>query len=256
LAASCGGDAFNDADTAGGGAVSAAGNGHVSVGATAGDAVGGSPQGEAGATVGNAAGALSDGGGSSENAGAPSTGAAGAGHVFDDAECQRLLGSPFADHCYVDTTTVSVNQQEAVDACASFASEVGVPGHLLVLETAEEQTFILKQFMAAFTDKSDAWLGLTCSELDWPDINDCFCASSCSKAVLTEKQKAWSWLGNVQTNFGWVNGNPNAAFRCAALGYNPETTIWGWVDRSCATNAASPISGHPHEYRAICELEP
>jgi hypothetical protein len=167
-----------------------------------------------------------------------------------------IRGQAFGGHCYVDATVTSVNQQQAVDDCARLASDLKLPGHLLVLETAEEQSFILKQLMVPYTDKSDAWLGLTCSALDWPDINDCSCATSCSKAELAEKQKAWHWLDGVEATFGWVNGNPNGSFRCAALGYNPDTMIWGWVDRACATSSVTPIVDHPHTYRTICELEP
>ncbi len=43
--------------------------------------------------------------------------------------------------------------------------------------------------MVAFTDKSDAWLALTCHELDQPDINACYCVE-CSDAELLEKQQA------------------------------------------------------------------
>jgi len=114
---------------------------------------------------------------------------------------------------------------------------------------------VLRQFLVHYTDVSDAWLGLTCNELVQPDIEACYC-SGCTKALLAEKQQAWAWLGGASSTFGWVNANPNGGYRCAALAYNPDTTIWGWVDRPCDKTSIVPISGHPHDYRTICELEP
>ena len=188
-------------------------------------------------------------------AGAPDMGDSGAGNAPDRFDCPALHGEEFGGHCYVDATAESISEQQAVDACVQLQTEHQVSGHLLVLDSAEEQSFVLKRFLVPFTDVSDAWLGLTCNELDHPDINDCYC-SGCSKAMLAEKQGAWAWLGGAPSTFGWVNGNPNAGDRCAALGYNPESTIWGWVDRPCDKISISPISGHTHGYRTLCELEP
>jgi len=113
----------------------------------------------------------------------------------------------------------------------------------------------VKRLLVPFTDVSDAWLGLTCNQLERPDINDCYC-SGCTKAMLAEKQGAWAWLGGASSTFGWINGNPNGGFRCAALAYNPDTTIWGWVDRPCDKTSFSHSAGYMHGYRTICELEP
>ena len=179
----------------------------------------------------------------------------GGDNATGGVDCGALHGEEFGGHCYVDATVESSSAQQAVVACLQLASEHQVSGHLLVLDSAEEQGFVLKKLLVSFTDVSDAWLGLTCNQLDRPDINDCFC-SGCSKAMLAEKQLAWAWLGGESSNFGWINGNPNGGYRCAALAYNPDSTIWGWVDRPCDKVSFSPSAGHTHGYRTVCELEP
>ena len=148
-----------------------------------------------------------------------------------------------------------MTQPEAAAACSALASQARRPGHLLVLDSAAEQTFILERFLSAFTDQSDAWLALTCHELDQPDINACYCVG-CSAAELLARQQAWKWLDGSAATFGWINKNPNDAFRCAALGYNPDLTIWGWVDRRCDQDVYMTTEKVPHQYRTICEFEP
>ena len=236
-AASCGGEAFTGAQATGGTAES--GGGRTGGGTPGGHDAGGSPT------------AL---GGSSPEGGVGGSGNGEAGAPTNMDGCTALRGSEFEGHCYVDATVDSVSAPQAVAMCKQLASDANVSGHLLVLESREEQSFVLRQFLLPFTDMSDAWLALTCSELDQPDIEACYC-SECTKAMLAEKQQAWTWLGGASSTFGWVNANPNGAFRCAALGYNPETTIWGWVDRPCDKASIIPISGHPHGYRVLCELE-
>lgn len=243
-AASCGGNAFTRAQANGGAAES--GSGHAGSGVAASD--------DAGGAAGALGGASAYGGGGAGNgeAGA-ANGEAGTENTADD--CSVLGGSRFGGHCYVDATVNSVSAQQAVATCKALAPDAKVASHLLVLDSPEEQSFILRQFLVPFTDKSDAWLGLTCSELEQPDIEACYCMG-CTKAVLAEKQRAWSWLSGASSTFGWINANPNGGFRCAALGYNPETTNWGWVDRPCEKSLVTPISGHVHEYRVLCEREP
>jgi hypothetical protein len=186
--------------------------------------------------------------------GAGASGDAGAGGASNGTECEELGGHDFEGHCYVDVTVNSPIQPEAVAACSELADQRKRPGHLLVLDSSAEQGFILEQFLVAYTDQSDAWLALTCHELDQPDVNACYCAG-CTDAELLEKQQTWKWIDGSTATFGWINGNPNQNYRCAALGYNPDTTIWGWVDRDCNKNATSPTGGAPHGYRTICELE-
>lgn len=234
-AASCGGEAFTSVQANGGAAESGGG------GAAGGMA--------AGLDAGGSAAAL---GGSSPDGGVGGSGEGGAETASDG--CTALRGSEFEGHCYVDATVDSVSAEQAVAACKQLASDANVSGYLLVLDSREEQSFVLRQFLVPFTDVSDAWLGLTCHELAQPDIEACYC-SECSKAQLAEKQQAWTWLNGATSTFGWVNANPNGGYRCAALAYNPDTTIWGWVDRPCDKASLSPISGHPHGYRALCELE-
>ena len=257
--ASCG-DVFTASQASGG--ASAQGRGgsgdHASAGRDVGLTDGASADGGLGASSNGAGGVSgvadagsSDGGASA--AGNAFAGDAGAGNPV--AGCAALHGSQFEGHCYVDATVNSNSQQQALAACAQLATDSNVSAHLLVLESAQEQSFVLRQFMVPFTDVSDVWLGLTCHELAEPDINACYC-SGCSPAVLTEKQQAWDWLGGASSTFGWINGNPNGGYRCAALAYNPDSTIWGWVDRPCDKVSFTGVSGHPHGYRTLCEFEP
>jgi hypothetical protein len=189
------------------------------------------------------------------SAGATVGGAPGGGGAGGDPSCSGLDGQQFDGHCYVDVTTESVSHPDAVAACESLAASSGFDAHLLVLDSAAEQDFVLRSFLSDFTDVSDAWLGLTCTEQAHPSITDCYC-TECTAEKLSEKQDAWRWLDGTRAHFGWVNANPNGALRCAALAYNPEVKLWGWVDRACDLAEVTPIAGHPHTYRTLCELEP
>jgi hypothetical protein len=220
-------------------------------GASAMGGAGASAMGGAGASGMGGAGASAMGG-----AGASAGGNAGAGNSPAGLACTALNGKGFGGHCYIDVTVESVTAPQAVLACAQLRVQHYATGHLLVLDSAEEQSFVLKQFLVPFTDISDAWLGLTCDERTHPTIGDCFCAD-CSKDLLAEKQAAWTALGGASPTFGWINGNPNNAYRCAALGYNADLTIWGWVDRPCDRVSYAPTAGSKtHGYRTLCELEP
>jgi hypothetical protein len=254
VAVSCGGAAFSGDDDGSepqtGGTSGGTGSGGTSGGTGSGGASGGqSSGGEAGATGG------AGGDTSIPEGGAGPSGEAGAGGAWNGTDCEALDGQEFEGHCYVDATVESVIQSEAVATCSELASQLERPGHLLVLDSSAEQEFILKQFLVEYTDESDAWLALTCHELDQPDINACYC-TECSEAELLEKQQTWKWLDGSTATFGWINGNPNQDYRCAALGYNPTTTIWGWVDRDCNKTETAPTGQAPHGYRTICELEP
>jgi hypothetical protein len=245
IGAACGGSAFGGAGAAGAaGQVANGGAESESLAGRAGDAEegGDGPRGGAAATGG--AGGIAAGGGANASDGGTSAG----------ASCADLGGSVFRSHCYLDATVDSESQPEAVDRCRSFGNDAYPHAHLLVLDSAEEQAFLLKAFLVPFTDTSDAWLGLTCDVLAHPDIMDCYCVG-CSDE-LNSAQQSWSWIDGTDSSFGWVNGNPNAPVRCAALGFNAETTIWGWVDRPC-DKITSQITGHAlHTYRTLCELEP
>ena len=236
-ALSCSGPVFTSTEASGG----AAGDGSGALGGSAGARL--ADGGEGGAPT-----DMSD-------AGASPMGEAGEGNSPDGIDCSALHGEEFGGHCYVDATVDSSSAPQAVLDCAQFASEHQLVAHLLVLDSVEEQSFVLKQFLVPFTDVSDAWLGLTCTQLDHPDINDCTCLG-CSKDMLAEKQLAWAWFGGAASTFGWATGNPNDSFRCAALGYNPETTLWAWVDRPCEKSSHAASVGHTHGYRTLCELEP
>jgi hypothetical protein len=252
LAGACGGREFTSSAAEGGA------GGHLAEGGVANN---------------DTAGASSEAGGASQSvdsggegfAGSPTDpmGSAGAGQAggsggsVNAPTCQQLNGFVYEQHCYVDATVESFTQPQAEEACANVAREAERPGHLLVLDTVAEQSFILKQFLAAFTDKSDAWLALTCSETEQPDFAACHCGNSCGADALLVVRKVWKWVDESSATFGWVLTNPNGGGRCSALGYNPATLAWGWVDRNCAKNSFQQSSGmYPaHSYRTLCELE-
>lgn len=216
--------------------------------------VGGAPSGEAGETQGGRGGAPAAPGGAGASVGGETE--AGAGGAGEALSCSVLGGVERDDgHCYLDVTTVSATQPAAVAACAALTLD-GRPAHLLVLDTAAEQDFVLERFLLQFQDVSDAWLGLTCAADSHPDSADCYC-KDCSDDALLQKQQAWSWLDGTSATFGWVNANPNSAARCAALAFNPTTTLlnWGWVERACDLTEVTPIAEHPHTYRTICEID-
>jgi len=216
---------------------------------SAGDVAGGSGNVEAGN------GGAGDGAGGAA-AGAPSVGGAGAsGGAPSLTRCEELHGYVHHEHCYVDITTASLKQPEAATACDAVAQAEQVPGGLLALNDQPEQDFVLAQFLSEkYTNVSDAWLALTCDEGEHPDVTDCYCAE-CTGTQLSSKQEAWGWADGTRSNFGWINRNPNNAYRCAALGYNPEIKMWGWVDRPCDQAMISPVGTNEHTYRTICELE-
>lgn len=155
----------------------------------------------------------------------------------------------------MDVTRVSVTQPEAEAVCSALAAGSRREAHLLVLDSVEEQNFVLTEFLRDFTDVSDAWLGLTCAVQSYPDINACYCAE-CTEEELSKRQRAWQWLDGTSATFGWVNANPNGPARCAALAYNPDLMLWGWVERQCDQAMVTPIPNHPHTYRVLCEVEP
>lgn len=243
MAAACGGPKFS------GGEGSAGGSDSTSAGMDSEAGASGMPQ---GGQAGYGGGSSDAGDASSSTAGESSNaGAAGAGGSLD---CAELGGHEFAAHCYVDVTTKSVAYVEAVALCAELSLEAGRPGQLLVLESSEEQMFVLSQFLSAFTDASDAWLGLTCNAIKYPDFTSCYCLN-CDASQRLERQSLWAWLDGSTATFGWVGQNPDGAGRCSALAYNSANSTWGWVDRDCA-KTTHQLSGYPvHDYRTICELE-
>ncbi|HYQ04884.1 MAG TPA: hypothetical protein VER96_39685 [Polyangiaceae bacterium] len=251
LVASCGG-AFSGTEAAGG--ASHQGGGGAGDSSQAGARAGGAE--DTGGTSNGGTSASSDGGDGALGSGDAGTSASGGEAGAATGPCGLFHdGLEFDGHCYVDVTVNSASQATAVAACERMAPGGKIASHLLVLDSSEEQNFVLRSFMVPFTDMSDAWIGLTCSELSQPDINACYCAG-CTKAMLAEKQQAWASLTGASSTFGWVNGNPNEPYRCAALAYNPDTTIWGWVDRPCDKSSFQPSSGHQHWYRTLCEFEP
>lgn len=241
LANACGGESFAGADATQGGE---AGD---SVSASAGEST------------------LSEGGGGARSGTFPSAGespegsagdaaSAGAAGVSNALGCAELDGEVFTNRCYVDVTTESVTYDGALAACAELEARAGRPAHVLVLDSAEEQAFILEQFLHESTDVSDAWLGLTCSAIKYPDFKSCYC-NDCDDAALAEKRALWRWVDQSQSDFGWIGKNPDGAGRCAAFAYNSTNFSWGWVDRDCSTNSHQ-LTGYPvHGYRVICELE-
>jgi hypothetical protein len=196
-------------------------------------------------------GASSSGAGETSSSVAGESSVAGAAGAGGTPDCAALGGHDFATHCYVDVTTTSVAYAEAVAACVALASQAGRPGQLLVLDSPEEQTFVLTQFLSELTD---AWLGLTCNAIRHPEFTDCYC-TNCDASQRVEKRRLWAWLDGSTTTFGWVGQNPDGEGRCSALAYNPANSTWGWVDRNCS-KTTHQLTGYPvHDYRTICELE-
>jgi hypothetical protein len=233
----CGGSKFTSggAATAGNAGLMARGGGD----AAAGEGPDAAASGAGGADMTSGAGA----------AGEASEGTAGEGGAtgFD---CSALDGAEFAQHCYLDVTVASVSQVDAVAVCEALAQRVGRSGELLMLDSREEQAFVIAQFL---TETTDAWLGLTCSSKLHADLMDCYC-TNCDDGLLVQKRAAWTWLDGSSSSFGWSGKNPNDAGRCSALAFNNSTAAWGWVDRGCLSTTHQ-LEGFPmHSYRVLCEL--
>jgi len=239
LVAGCGGSAFSADESAGAAGQGGAGSAGAAGGSAGAAAEGGAMSGEAGATLSEAGAISGEAGTAGNNAG---------------RSCEQLSGQSFEQHCYVDITTESLTQPLALTACREFAAEAGRKGSLLVLDSSQEQSFVLVQFMNGLAEVSDAWLALTCSDVLFPDFSSCYC-KECADAELIEKQAAWHWVDASTARFGWINGNPNGDGRCAALGYNPSIFTWGWVDRVCGNKIFQSGQAPVHSYRTICELE-
>jgi hypothetical protein len=238
-AVACGGSAFSNK---GSGAEGDASGGRGSAGLMSSAAGAGELGGGAGGEVGGiAAGGKADAGTGGEGA------ADSGGNVLT---CAELDGLDYADHCYVDVTTDSVNQLGAVAGCDALAARAGRAASLLVLGTPEEQAFVIGSFLSETTD---AWLALTCSSAAHPVLTDCYC-QDCEDGLLLEKRGQWSWADGSAASFGWSGNNPDGAVRCSALAYNQTISTWGWVDRSCLSTTHRIDDLAPHRYRVICEL--
>lgn len=186
--------------------------------------------------------------GGAGDGGEPSSGGAGGGG--NPLDCSQLHGKTFGEHCYVDVTTESIHQADADAACVALARTADRAAHLLVLDSREEQAFIVQTFL---NEVRDAWLGLTCSSTKHPELTDCYCVD-CADTLLLSKRAVWSWLDGSTATFGWSGNNPDGGGRCSALAYNPTISVWGWVDRSCLSTSHQ-LEGYPlHSYRVICEL--
>jgi len=198
-------------------------------------------------------------GGTAGAAGTTGTGGtlamAGAAGALGDDACDGVNGGVvFEDHCFVDVTNQAWTHPEAVVACGSYANGLGRTGYLLVIDSPQEQTFVLETFMTAFTDVADAWLSLTCPVAQHPDLTDCYC-TSCTTAQRNDKRQNWVWRGNATASFGWDEGNPNGDGRCGALAFLPVAEIWAWGDHDCDSPTFETQNGGEHTHRAICELE-
>jgi hypothetical protein len=239
----CGGASFTGADPVTGGTGGGGMSGHAGEPVTS---AGGDPTPAGGVGLGGA--------GEPHDTVAGETGDAGAAGDSGSFNCQALGGKELADHCYVDITTESLPQAAAVAACPALTGPDDRAGHLLVLDSEEEQMFILEQFLEPLTDVSDAWLGLSCDATMYPDLTGCYCAD-CDEAQLAKKRGVWRWVDGTTADFGWIGKNPNGEGRCSALAYNSTNFSWGWVDRNC-NKATHQLTGYPvHDYRVICELE-
>jgi hypothetical protein len=252
LAAACGGGSFSGTEpsAAQGGDGSSSG-GESSRGGNAGSEAG-TDSSSAGAPLQAAGGHDAGASGEHTSASGEHTGVAGAPTLLD---CAALGGHEHDQHCYVDiTTTESLPYASAVIACSSLVAQTGRSSQLLVLDSQAEQDFVLQQLLLQFTDKSDAWLGLTCSAMNHPEFSTCYC-TDCDDGQRAEKRALWSWVDGTTADFGWVGQNPNGEGRCSALAFNSANSNWGWVDRNC-NKTTHQLTGYPvHDYRTICELE-
>lgn len=201
------------------------------------------------------AGAAGDGASAGVTGEGASAGAAGAPAELDSIRCDDLNGSVFEHHCYVDASEGTQAMLAAQNSCANLALSVDRPGHLLVLDSEEEEKFVLRQFMDGLANVSDAWLALTCDDIELPQFTSCYCVENeCSADELLEKRHAWRWSEGSPTYLHWIDPNPNGGGRCAALAYHP-TNSWGWVDRACKDKTFTLKDQPEHTYRTICELE-
>lgn len=241
IASACGGESFSGAAGVHGGAAGDAAS--ASAGEPTSAEGGGGARSEASPTAGEAP----------EGAAGQTSSAGGAGSP-GTLECDELGGEVFTNRCYVDVTTESVTYDGAVAACDELEARAGRAAYVLVLDSKEEQAFILEHLLSEFTDVSDAWLGLTCDAIEYPDFKSCYC-TDCEDVALAEKRAVWRWVDDSQSDFGWIGRNPDGAGRCAAFAYNSTNFTWGWVDRDCGSNSHQ-LTGYPvHDYRVICELE-
>ncbi len=239
-AIACSGSAFSSDGVGGKGAGGQLSGGSSGASSEAGD--GGETGAEGGAALG--------GQGAGAEAGSAAGGASGAGGGGTEPSCAELEGLTYGEHCYVEVRAQALNQVEAAAACAELESRSGLAAHLLVLDTVEEQSFIIESFLS---ETADAWLGLTCSSAEHPELTDCYC-QQCEDGQLLDKRAAWSWPDGSSASFGWSGNNPDGALRCSALAFNPSVESWGWVDRSCLSTSHRIDDFPEHSYLAICEL--
>jgi len=189
-------------------------------------------------------------GAAGEPSGAAGVNAGGVGGFGDGSACAALDGVEFENHCYVDVSVESMNQVEASAACIALGQRAGRAAALLMLNSSEEQAFVIATFLSETTD---AWLALSCSATLHANMSDCFC-TSCDEALLSEKRAAWLWPDGSSSSFGWSGKNPDGEGRCSALAFNNSNDRWGWVDRVCSSTSHQVEAYPAHSYRVVCEI--
>jgi hypothetical protein len=162
-------------------------------------------------------------------------------------DCIERGGQQFGQHCYIEKRDVSWNADIATSECHELGLAYDRNAYLLVIDSAEEQDWILSAWVAPTELTSDIWLGLRCQESEHPDAADCGCFG-CDEAARAN----WSWSSDVGYAEGWKVNDPDGDGRCAALFTDPLTGT-GWVDRDCA--ATSVQQDVTRTYRVICEIE-
>ena len=211
---------------------------------------GGHNQGGASATMGGTGGSAGTGatGGAGTGGGADGGAADGGSPAQVGFDCTERGGQQFGEHCYIEKRDVSWNADVASSECYQLGLAYDAQAYLLVIDSAEEQAWVLSAWVAPTELTSDLWLGLRCSESEHPDAVECGCWS-CDDSTRAN----WSWLSGGSYADGWKVNDPDGDGRCAALFTDPLTGT-GWVDRDCA--ATSVQQGVTRTYRVICEIEP
>ncbi len=115
-------------------------------------------------------------------------GEAGAGGAWNGTDCEALDGQEFEGHCYVDVDCRTHVIQSEAGSGVQRAGRVSTSARVTCWFStrARSKSSSSKQFLVEYTDESDAWLALTCPELDQPDINACYCAGCSRRRIARE----------------------------------------------------------------------
>src|SRR5262245_10418018 len=101
--------------------------------------------------------AASAGGSAQASSGGDGAGGAASGGAGGTARAGgRCEGSTHAGHCYVDLTSGTSTWTAALAACANYALDTGTKAHLVVVDSLDEDDFVVFTFLQATQDTQDA----------------------------------------------------------------------------------------------------